>query len=88
MKNPFTAHPQTIGETYSEHLKFASKFGLKMLLGGSACLIHALFPFIFQKTGSQILLKLIHEFLQRMPLDERKVKLEMLTKVYGSELKP
>lgn len=67
MKNIFTKHPHSIGETYLQHFKFASCFGLTMLMGGSACILHAIFPFIFQKTGSNLLLKMTHHFISRMP---------------------
>ena len=48
----FTDHPQSVGETYGEHLLTASGFGLRMIVAGLACMIHALLPFLFVKTGS------------------------------------
>jgi hypothetical protein len=48
----FTAHPATVGETYVQHLGQASRFGVRMILGGLACLIHGLLPFLFVRTGS------------------------------------
>lgn len=48
----FTEHPASVGESYGEHLAMASGFGLRMMLGGLACLIHGLLPFLFVKTGS------------------------------------
>ncbi|HVO49017.1 MAG TPA: DUF6356 family protein [Steroidobacteraceae bacterium] len=48
----FTAHPAEVGETYFEHLLRAASFGTRMMFAGGACLIHALFPFLFVKTGS------------------------------------
>ncbi len=72
----FTAHPNSIGETYFQHLFFASKFGLQMMWGGFACFMHAIFPFVFITTGSDLLFKLMHEFVARMPAnDERVAKL-------------
>jgi hypothetical protein len=50
--NPFTDHPATVGETYGEHLATATGFGLRMIAGGLACLVHGLLPFLFVKTGS------------------------------------
>ena len=49
----FTDHPASVDETYAEHLAMATGFGLRMVLGGIACLIHGLLPFLFIKTGSQ-----------------------------------
>ena len=51
---PFTAHPHSVGETYFEHGAFATRYGVKMTLGGIAALVHAVFPFLFEKTGSRI----------------------------------
>lgn len=55
MANPFTAHPASVGETYSEHLRFALQVGARMMLGGLAATIHALFPFLFITTASRAL---------------------------------
>lgn len=49
----FTEHPASVDESYGEHLAMATGFGLRMILGGIACLIHGLLPFLFIKTGSQ-----------------------------------
>lgn len=54
----FTKHPESVGETYGEHFRAASGFGLAMLLGGAACLIHGLFPFLFTSTGSATITQL------------------------------
>ena len=54
MKNPFTAHPHEVGESYLEHGCFACRYGVKMTWGGLAALIHAVFPFLFKTTGSRI----------------------------------
>ncbi len=48
----FTKHPASVGETYGEHLVMATGFGVRMIAGGIACLIHGLLPFLFVKTGS------------------------------------
>lgn len=55
---PFTDHPASVGETYTQHLAQASGFGLRMLAGGLACLIHGLLPFLFVRTGSGIITEL------------------------------
>ena len=54
MQNPFTAHPRKVGETYVQHGFFACRYGLKMLAGGAAALVHGVFPFLFETTGSRI----------------------------------
>jgi hypothetical protein len=49
----FTQHPASVGETYFEHLLQAGCFGVRMVFAGLACLIHAVFPFLFERTGSR-----------------------------------
>lgn len=49
----FTDHPASVGETYVEHLEVAASFGVTMILGGIACIIHGLVPALFVKTGSR-----------------------------------
>ena len=54
MRNPFTAHPGDVGESYLAHGAFACRYGLKMTLGGLAAFVHGVFPFLFQATASRI----------------------------------
>jgi hypothetical protein len=56
--NPFTQHPGEVGESYAAHFLNASRFGLRMLAGGAAVLVHAVFPFLFVQTGSRTMDKL------------------------------
>jgi hypothetical protein len=51
--NPFTHHPHEVGESYGEHFAAAGGFGLRMILGGFGCLVHAVFPFLCVNTGSR-----------------------------------
>lgn len=48
----FTEHPAAVGETYVQHLRHASAFSARMLVGAAACFVHALLPFMFERTGS------------------------------------
>jgi Family of unknown function (DUF6356) len=50
--NPFTHHPREVGETYFEHMGAAAGVGLRMAAGAAACFVHAVFPFLFVRTGS------------------------------------
>ena len=47
-----TDHLDEVGESYWEHMLKAMGFAVAMLVGGVACLVHALLPFLFVKTGS------------------------------------
>lgn len=51
----FTKHPRSVGETYLEHMEMAAGFGVAMIVGGLACLVHALVPAWFERTGSRII---------------------------------
>jgi hypothetical protein len=51
--NPFTRHPREAGESYGEHFAVAAGFGLRMIGGGLACLVHAVCPFLFERKGSE-----------------------------------
>ena len=53
MNRLFTEHPQSVGESYTEHMGVAFGFGARMVLAGLACLVHGLLPFLFVKTGSR-----------------------------------
>lgn len=53
MQISFTEHPASVGETYLEHMGKAGSFARGMILCGFACLVHALFPFLFATTGSR-----------------------------------
>lgn len=53
IKNPFTAHPNSVNETYLVHFKFAIRIGVRMILAGFACSIHSVFPFLFKTTASR-----------------------------------
>jgi Family of unknown function (DUF6356) len=63
----FTDHPASMGETYTEHMARASCFGLRMIGAGIACLVHALLPFLFERTGSAA----IAELNDRMVVNRR-----------------
>jgi hypothetical protein len=48
----FSEHPNSVGETYTQHLVTAFAFGARMIAAGSACMLHGIFPFLFVRTGS------------------------------------
>lgn len=54
----FTEHPASVGETYWQHLASAWGFSWRMMLASLACLVHALLPFLFEKTGSRAITQL------------------------------
>ena len=58
----FVQHPQTVDETYFEHMRFAGWFALKLLAAGTAALVHAVIPALFEHTAG----KIIRQLHQRM----------------------
>ena len=47
----FREHPASVGETYFQHMGVALTFGATLLAAGLACVIHAVFPFLFTTTA-------------------------------------
>lgn len=58
IRKAFTEHPQSVGETYVQHLGVASRCGASMIVAGFACVVHALLPFLFERTASDCLTRL------------------------------
>ncbi|TPG41458.1 hypothetical protein EAH79_09675 [Sphingomonas koreensis] len=48
----FLLHPKSVGESYAEHARVAARFGAAMIVGGAACLVHAVVPALFPRTAS------------------------------------
>ncbi|GAB1583170.1 DUF6356 family protein [Phyllobacterium phragmitis] len=51
----FTDHPASVDETYLEHMAFAAGFSVKLFAAALAAMIHAVLPFLFEKTASGII---------------------------------
>jgi len=54
VKNIFTKHPNEAGETYLEHMFNAMRYSLTFLFLFVIALVHAILPFLFEKTASDI----------------------------------
>jgi len=65
MKNFFTTHPKSVGETYFQHLRFALSTGLRLILMGFVAVIHGILPFTFQNYVSIRIKALYHEITTR-----------------------
>jgi len=48
----FSDHPKSINESYLRHMTAAGYYGFKMIFAGFACIVHAVFPFIFESSAS------------------------------------
>lgn len=64
MKNLFSNHLHDVGETYWEHLCFATKVSCKLILLSITALIHAIFPFILVKNTSDGIINLVKTLSQ------------------------
>jgi hypothetical protein len=78
LKKLFLDHPASLGESYGEHLREASRFGLAMVGGGLACMVHALVPALFETRGSDTVAQL-HDKLVRKRAARRQAAIEMRT---------
>lgn len=54
----FFDHPRGVRESYGEHFVAACGFGAAMIMGGIACMVHALVPGLCVRTGSNIVRRL------------------------------
>lgn len=54
----FLDHPRSVGESYLEHQRRAFGFGVSLLAAALACLVHALVPGLFVRTGSEAITRL------------------------------
>ena len=61
----FTAHPDTVGESYAEHLIRATSTGTRMIVAGLACILHGLLPFLFVSTGSRAISELNEQIMAK-----------------------
>jgi hypothetical protein len=50
----FTDHPHQAGETYFQHQRFATRFGVRLILAGFAAMIHGLIPCLFVTTAGDM----------------------------------
>ena len=59
----FTDHPQSVDETYAEHMVTALSFAGPLFKAAAAALIHAFLPFLFVTTGSKTITALHHRMV-------------------------
>lgn len=72
----FSEHPAEVGETYAEHLRAAGMFGVKMVGGGLACMVHAVVPGLFITTGSGTVNRLYQQMVAKRAA-KREANIEM-----------
>ena len=57
-KNIFTEHPNSVNETYLEHMHMSGSFAVSLFAAAFCAAVHAILPFMFEKTASGIIDKL------------------------------
>ena len=65
----FLEHPRTAGQRYFEHMRFAHRFGGRMLVGALAAFVHGVFPRICQTAASDVVRALHARVEHRDPGD-------------------
>ena len=59
----FREHPQSVGESYTEHLGSAWSFARELGVACLCCLAHGLLPCLFEKTGSEKVARLYERMI-------------------------
>lgn len=57
----FVQHPQSVDETYFQHLRFAGWFATRLMLAGLAALVHAVIPALFEKTAGRLIAEMYEQ---------------------------
>ena len=65
MINSSKKHLENANESYFEHMFFALKISIILILGGLMALIHSIVPGIFTKNASTIILNLSDQIKER-----------------------
>ena len=65
LKRLFSEHPAEVGESYGEHFRAAGGFGVRMIGGGIACVVHAIVPGLFITTGSGTVNRLYQQMVAK-----------------------
>ncbi len=65
MKNIFTEHPKSVGESYLLHMFNAARYALTFLVLFFIAFIHAILPFLFVRTASDIVCEMSKDMKHR-----------------------
>ncbi|WP_182911873.1 DUF6356 family protein [Sphingomonas cavernae] len=76
LRKLFLEHPEEVGESYGEHFRAAGGFGVAMIVGGVACVLHAIVPRMFVTTGSGTV-KRLYDLMVAKRAAKREANIEM-----------
>ena len=70
--------------TYWQHLKFASSYGIQLIIAGCFLIIHSFIPAFFSQTGIYITNKLNKVFTKNNEWIENQKHIEIFKNIYRS----
>jgi hypothetical protein len=65
VRTAFTAHPASVGESYIEHFGVALKYAGWLAAASFCALVHAVLPFMFEKTASGMIRAMVADMDRR-----------------------
>lgn len=87
--NFLTRHLESVDESYFEHFGHALGFAVTLAIAAAVCFLHALLPFLFERTGSRLIARLHDRMVvnrkRKAPREERISGSVGLTAGAGSE---
>jgi hypothetical protein len=69
--------------SYVEHMLFAEKAGVELILVGIASMIHGVFPFLYTSTSAKKVIKLFYERIYNHPNPVYKKYMKLMKKEYS-----
>jgi hypothetical protein len=64
-KQLFVAHPEALNESYGQHFSHAMRYSGRMFAASLCAFTHAIFPFLFEKTASNMVKKMYADMTSR-----------------------
>lgn len=61
----FEDHPASVGESYWQHFGAASRYGFLLSKAAGAAFVHAILPFMCERTASKTIMQLHSEMTAR-----------------------
>jgi hypothetical protein len=73
IKTAFLAHPESVNESYFQHMGVALRYAGTFAFCAFCALVHAFLPFLFEKTASTIVKKMVANMNARMDAPQGQV---------------
>jgi hypothetical protein len=65
VRSLFNTHPASVGESYWQHFGVALKYAGWLFAAGFCALVHAVLPFMFEKTASGMIRAMVADMDRR-----------------------